>query len=72
MKKMNSFQKVSGKCLNNCALHSRYVSDELELDAQIFYQKKEQMFTSGTICAKIYPWVIEKTTEFEKRVIMER
>ena len=24
-----------------------------ELDAQIFYQKKEQMFTSGTICAKI-------------------
>lgn len=32
---------------------SRYVSDELELDAQIFYQKKEQMFTSGTICAKI-------------------
>ena len=24
-----------------------------ELDAQIFYQKKEQMFTSGTICANI-------------------
>ena len=24
-----------------------------ELDAQIFYQKKERMFTSGTICAKI-------------------
>ena len=22
-------------------------------DAQIFYQKKEHMFTSGTICAKI-------------------
>ena len=28
-----------------------YFSDEL--DAQIFYQKKEQMFTSGTVCAKI-------------------
>lgn len=28
--------------------------DELdELDAQIFYSKKEHMFTSGTICAKI-------------------
>ena len=29
--------------------------DELadELDAQIFYSKKERMFTSGTICAKI-------------------
>lgn len=37
--------------LNNCASHSRYFSDEL--DAQIFYQKKERMFTSGTICAKI-------------------
>ena len=37
--------------LNNCASHSRYFSDEL--DAQIFYQKKEQVFTSGTICAKI-------------------
>ena len=24
-----------------------------ELDAQIFYSKKEHMFTSGTICAKI-------------------
>ena len=24
-----------------------------EVDAQIFYQKKEHMFTSGTICAKI-------------------
>ena len=24
-----------------------------ELDAQIFYSKKERMFTSGTICAKI-------------------
>ena len=24
-----------------------------ELDAQIFYPKKEHMFTSGTICAKI-------------------
>ena len=31
--------------------HSRYFSDEL--DAQIFYSKKEHMFTSGTICAKI-------------------
>ena len=37
--------------LNNCASHSRYFSDEL--DAQIFCQKKEQMFTPGTICAKI-------------------
>ena len=37
--------------LNNCASHSRYFSDEL--DAQIFYSKKEHMFTSGTICAKI-------------------
>jgi hypothetical protein len=37
--------------LNNCASHSRYFSDEL--DAQIFYPKKEHMFTSGTICAKI-------------------
>ena len=37
--------------IENCALHSRYFSDEL--DAQIFYQKKERMFTSGTICAKI-------------------
>ena len=25
-----------------------------ELDAQIFYSKKEHMFTSGTICAKIW------------------
>ena len=41
---------VTGK-LNNCASHSRYFSDEL--DAQIFYSKKEHMFTSGTICAKI-------------------
>ena len=24
-----------------------------ELDAQIFYSKKERMFTFGTICAKI-------------------
>ena len=24
-----------------------------ELDAQFFYSKKEHMFTSGTICAKI-------------------
>jgi len=24
-----------------------------ELDGQIFYSKKEHMFTSGTICAKI-------------------
>lgn len=24
-----------------------------ELDAQIFYSKKEHMFTFGTICAKI-------------------
>ena len=37
--------------LNNCASHSRYFSDEL--DAQIFYSKKERMFTFGTICAKI-------------------
>ena len=37
--------------LNNCASHSRYFSDEL--DAQIFYSKKERMITSGTICAKI-------------------
>ena len=37
--------------LNNCASHSRYFSDEL--DAQIFYPKKEHMFTYGTICAKI-------------------
>ncbi len=37
--------------LNNCASHSRYFSDEL--DAQIFYSKKEHMFTFGTICAKI-------------------
>ena len=29
----------------------RYFSDEL--DAQIFYSKKEHMFTFGTICAKI-------------------
>ncbi len=36
--------------LNNCASHSRYFD---ELNAQIFCQKKEQMFTSGTICAKI-------------------
>ena len=36
--------------LNNCASHSRYFD---ELNAQIFYQKKERMFTSGTICAKI-------------------
>ena len=28
-----------------------HLSDEL--DAQIFYSKKERMFTSGTICAKI-------------------
>ena len=28
-----------------------YFSDEL--DAQIFYLKKEHMFTSGIICAKI-------------------
>ena len=40
--------------LNNCASHSRYSSDfSYELDAQIFYSKKEHMFTSGTICAKI-------------------
>ena len=38
-------------CLNNCASHFRYFSDEL--DAQIFYSKKEHMFTFGTICAKI-------------------
>ena len=37
--------------LKNCASHSRYFSDEL--DAQIFYSKKERMFTYGTICAKI-------------------
>ena len=56
--------------LNNCASHSRYFSDEL--DAQIFYSKKEHMFTSGTICAKIQPWVVEKTTESEKTVIREK
>ena len=40
--------------LNDRASHSRYFSDECdELDAQIFYSKKEHMFTSGTICAKI-------------------
>ena len=43
--------KVDYPLLNNCASHSRYFSDEL--DAQIFYSKKEHMFTSGTICAKI-------------------
>ena len=32
--------------MNNCASHSRYFSDEL--DAQIFYSKKEHMFTSVT------------------------
>ena len=32
-------------------LKMKYSSDEL--DAQIFYSKKEHMFTSGTICAKI-------------------
>ena len=37
--------------LKNCTSHFRYFSDEL--DAQIFYSKKERMFTSGTICAKI-------------------
>ena len=30
--------------MNNCASHSRYFSDEL--DAQIFYSKKEHMFAS--------------------------
>ena len=44
-------EKISFKYLNNCASHSRYFSDEL--DAQIFYSKKEHMFTYGTICAKI-------------------
>ena len=48
---MHMEQCVSEFELNNCASHSRYFSDEL--DAQIFYQKKERMFTSGTICAKI-------------------
>ena len=43
-----------------------------ELDAQFFYSKKEHMFTSGAICAKIQPWVVEKTTESEKRVIREK
>ena len=33
------------------AVNSSSSSDEL--DAQIFYSKKEHMFTSGTICAKI-------------------
>ena len=37
--------------LNNCASHSRYFSDEL--DTQIFYSKKEHMFTFSAICAKI-------------------
>ena len=37
--------------IENCASHSRYFSDEL--DAQIFYPKKEHMFTYSTICAKI-------------------
>ena len=56
--------------MNNCASHSRYFS--AELDAQIFYSKKEHMFTFGTICAKIKPKVVEKTTESEKRVIREK
>ena len=43
--------RVHWTVLNNCASHSRYFSDEL--DAQIFYSKKEHMFTYGTICAKI-------------------
>ena len=38
--------------LKNCTSHFRYFSSD-ELDAQIFYSKKEHMFTSGTICAKI-------------------
>ena len=33
------------------AVNSSSSSDEL--DAQIFYSKKEHMFTHGTICAKI-------------------
>ena len=33
----------SAQWLNNCASHSRYFSDEL--DAQIFYSKKERTFT---------------------------
>ena len=44
-------ETITNTFLNNCASHSRYFSDEL--DAQIFYSKKERMFTSGTICAKI-------------------
>ena len=36
--------------LANWKLKIHLSGDEL---VQIFYQKKEQMFTSGTICAKI-------------------
>ncbi len=30
------------------------------------------MFIFSAICAKIYPWVVEKTTESEKIVIREK
>ena len=48
-------ETITNTFLNNCASHSRYFKGVRldELDAQIFYSKKEHMFTSGTICAKI-------------------
>ena len=38
---MESAQPVGEGLFENCASHSRYFSDEL--DAQIFYSKKEHM-----------------------------